>query len=74
MKLCINEYNIESVNAKSKSMAEIARKLLANGAPLHCIGTCAALVEASLLSDLLFPQALNRISSVDPPPRTFPPP
>ena len=38
MKLCINEYNIESVNPKSLGMAKLAKGLLAKGAPLHCIG------------------------------------
>lgn len=38
MKLCINEYNIESVNPKSLGMAKLAKDLLAKGAPLHCIG------------------------------------
>lgn len=38
MKLCINDYNIETVNAKSKAMATLSAKLLAKNAPLHCIG------------------------------------
>jgi endo-1,4-beta-xylanase len=38
MKLCINDYNIETVNAKSQAMAKVAAGLLAKGAPLHCIG------------------------------------
>ncbi|KAJ9098046.1 hypothetical protein QFC19_006481 [Naganishia cerealis] len=38
MKLCINDYNIETVNAKSKGMAKVAANLLAKNAPLHCIG------------------------------------
>ncbi|KAJ9121467.1 Endo-1,4-beta-xylanase [Naganishia vaughanmartiniae] len=38
MKLCINDYNIETVNAKSKAMAKLSAKLLAKKAPLHCMG------------------------------------
>jgi endo-1,4-beta-xylanase len=38
MKLCINDYNIETVNAKSKAMATLSAKLLAKNAPLHCMG------------------------------------
>ncbi|KAJ9114911.1 Endo-1,4-beta-xylanase [Naganishia adeliensis] len=60
MKLCINEYNIESVNAKSKSMAEIARKLLAKGAPLHCIGLESHFIGGSTPKDI--PAAMNLFS------------
>lgn len=38
IKLCINDYNIESVSEKSIAYAQLAKKLLDKGAPLHCIG------------------------------------
>jgi len=38
VKLYINDYNIESVNAKSTATLALAKKLLAQGKPLHGIG------------------------------------
>jgi len=41
VKLCINDYNIESVAEKSIAYAQLAKRLLDKGAPLHCIGQSA---------------------------------
>lgn len=67
MKLCINDYNIETVNPKSQAMAKVAAGLLAKGAPLHCIGQSAMRLRGCLgssfgLSQL---QVSNPTSLVD---------
>ncbi|GHJ87960.1 hypothetical protein NliqN6_4362 [Naganishia liquefaciens] len=60
MKLCINEYNIESVNPKSLGMAKLAKGLLAKGAPLHCIGLESHFIGGQTPRDI--PAAMNLFS------------
>jgi len=60
VKLYINDYNIESVNNKSLAHAEIARNLLAQGAPLDGYGFQAHFIGGSAPKD--FAQAMNLFS------------
>lgn len=52
LKLYINDYNIEGVNNKSMAMAEVARGLLAQGAPLDGIGFESHFIGGSTPSDI----------------------
>lgn len=38
VKLYINDYNIEGINAKSNAMYELVKKLKAQGVPIHGVG------------------------------------
>ena len=72
VKLYINDYNIESVNDKSKAYAAIAKKLLDQGKPLHGIGFESHFVGNQVVSgnrlEKCFPAAtLTRSTSVDSP-------
>lgn len=51
LKLCINDYGIEDINAKSQKMASIASKLLQDNVPLHCIGKAFHLLMEGRLSN-----------------------
>ncbi|MGP3969272.1 endo-1,4-beta-xylanase [Streptomyces sp. 6N223] len=37
-KLCINDYNIEGINAKSDGLYNLVRSLLSQGVPIDCVG------------------------------------
>ena len=37
-KLCINDYNVEGINAKSTAMYNLVRSLLQQGVPIDCVG------------------------------------
>ncbi|KAJ9095954.1 Endo-1,4-beta-xylanase [Naganishia friedmannii] len=62
MKLCINDYNIETVNAKSKAMAVLSAKLLAKNAPLHCIGFESHFIGGSTPKDI--PASMRQFSDL----------
>ncbi|WP_242659004.1 endo-1,4-beta-xylanase [Thermostaphylospora chromogena] len=37
-RLCINDYNVEGINAKSNGMYDLVRRLLSQGVPIDCVG------------------------------------
>jgi endo-1,4-beta-xylanase len=37
-RLCINDYNVEGINAKSTAMYNLVRQLRADGVPVDCVG------------------------------------
>ncbi|UCM87782.1 endo-1,4-beta-xylanase [Streptomyces marincola] len=51
-KLCINDYNIEGVNAKSNGMYNLVRGLLADGVPIDCVGFQSHLILDMIPGDI----------------------
>ena len=54
-KLCINDYNIEGVNAKSTAMYNLVRDLKAQGVPIDCVG-----IQGHLAIQYGFPNDLRQ--------------
>ncbi|GCE76216.1 endo-1,4-beta-xylanase [Cellulomonas biazotea] len=50
--LCINDYNVESVNAKSTSMYNLVKDFKARGVPIDCVGFQAHLIVGQVPGDL----------------------
>ncbi|MGP4111100.1 endo-1,4-beta-xylanase [Streptomyces sp. 4N509B] len=51
-KLCINDYNIEGVNAKSDGVYELVSSLLDQGVPIDCVGFQSHLIVGQVPGDL----------------------
>ena len=50
--LCINDYNIEGINAKSNAYFNLVQSLLAQGVPINCIGMQSHLILNQVPSSL----------------------
>jgi endo-1,4-beta-xylanase len=51
-KLCINDYNVEGINAKSDAMYALVSDLLAQGVPVDCVGLQSHLILGQVPGDL----------------------
>jgi endo-1,4-beta-xylanase len=51
-KLCLNDYNIEGVNAKSTAYYKLVKDLLAQGVPVGCVGFQSHFVLGGVPSDM----------------------
>ncbi len=54
-KLCLNDYNIEGINAKSTAMYNLVRDLKADGVPIDCVG-----IQGHLAIQYGFPSDLRQ--------------
>ncbi|MCK9795744.1 endo-1,4-beta-xylanase [Isoptericola sp. 4D.3] len=50
--LCLNDYNIEGINAKSNAMYDLVADLKADGVPVDCVGLQAHLIGGQVPSTL----------------------
>jgi len=51
-KLCINDYNIEGVNAKSTAIYNLVRDFKAQGVPIDCVGFQSHLIVGQVPADM----------------------
>jgi endo-1,4-beta-xylanase len=51
-KLCINDYNIEGVNAKSDGLYELVSSLVDQGVPIDCVGFQSHLIVGEVPGDM----------------------
>ncbi|WP_246247673.1 endo-1,4-beta-xylanase [Cellulomonas septica] len=61
-KLCINDYNVEGVNAKSNSMYDLVKDFKARGVPIDCVGFQSHLIVGQVPGD--FRQNLQRFADL----------
>src|SRR5690606_4551372 len=61
-RLCINDYNIEGINAKSDAMYNLVRQLLQQGVPIDCVGFQAHFIVGQVPSTL--EQNLQRFAAL----------
>ena len=54
-KLCINDYNVEGINAKSNAMYNLVQSLRSQGVPIDCVG-----FQAHLATQYGFPSQLQQ--------------
>jgi endo-1,4-beta-xylanase len=51
-KLCINDYNVEGINAKSDAMYQLVSDMLDQGVPVDCVGLQSHLIVGQVPGDL----------------------
>ncbi|NNH06841.1 endo-1,4-beta-xylanase [Cellulomonas fimi] len=61
-KLCINDYNVEGINAKSNSLYDLVKDFKARGVPLDCVGFQSHLIVGQVPGD--FRQNLQRFADL----------